>query len=577
VKTAYSYIRWSTLSQGGNDRDSKTRQQQSARKWIEDYGKREYLLSDEVFLDAGKSGFKGKHLAVDEYGQAKGELRRFIQLVEQGKIKAGSILLVDDYSRFSRLAPSKSISLFMSVIDANIGLVFTGSFEKRVINTDLIDREPYILQFIVGEISRSYAESAERSRKIKEAKRTLFTNIKNGVCQRNALPPYFTFVPNAGSKSIGHYEHNKNTPIVKELASMFLQGKSLYEIAGIMNGRKIKTFKGKDWSGNGISRILANPILKGEHHGVKNFAPPIVDDETWQKIQNRLSKNVFRGQKGDVINIFRGMCFCHECGHTMNVMANYNPKDRTQQYRYLRCAMTSQKNSSCSNRGVIRLNEMEQELFFDCLMKDPAALLDNNEREEIRELNKHITNTEAKLNKITNDIKAATELIGAVTVDELKVKLSKLENERKTVTGQLDALNFQRSLIQDATHNYFDLRKLFVPSEKKHKTHEEALNDKESMDELRDRLQAIEHVIDALSDEFVREGVRVMLPSLINKITVDTRNGGSRFFVYNRTGKLIYTSLPQHSNRNNSDSWKEKVQAGIKKYWAKKKTKKGTN
>ena len=78
MKTAYSYIRWSSASQGDSGRDSRKRQTESAKNWIRDFSNGEYVLSDEVFQDAAKSGSKGKNIEVDEYGRAKGELMRFI-------------------------------------------------------------------------------------------------------------------------------------------------------------------------------------------------------------------------------------------------------------------------------------------------------------------------------------------------------------------------------------------------------------------------------------------------------------------------------------------------------------------
>ncbi len=149
MKTAYSYKRWSSAIQGESTRDSRKRQTDSAAKWMREHGK-DYVLSSDTFTDPGKSGYKGEHIG------AKGELRRFIQLVEQGKIKNDSILLIDSYDRFSRLPPVQSLNLFLDVINSGIGLVFTGSYEKRVINAALIDKEGHILQYIIGEMIRTF-------------------------------------------------------------------------------------------------------------------------------------------------------------------------------------------------------------------------------------------------------------------------------------------------------------------------------------------------------------------------------------------------------------------------------------
>src|ERR1051325_1949186 len=110
MKYAYSYLRWSTKLQGSELRDSKGRQTKSAAVWIRDFGKAlGYEPAPESFIDAGVSGYKGKHIGTDEYGRAKGELERFLQLVAKGEVAKNSLLLIDSYDRFSRLKPSKAL------------------------------------------------------------------------------------------------------------------------------------------------------------------------------------------------------------------------------------------------------------------------------------------------------------------------------------------------------------------------------------------------------------------------------------------------------------------------------------
>jgi DNA invertase Pin-like site-specific DNA recombinase len=551
MKTAYSYQRWSTKSQSQSDRDSKIRQTNSANQWMKDFGlSLGFTLSDEVFRDAGVSGFKGSHVTLDEYGRAKSDLMRFIQSVESGKIKRDSILFIDDYSRFSRLQPFKSLKLFTDVIDSGIGLVFTGSYEKRIINSDLINREGNVLQFIIGELIRSYQESAEKGRKIREAKQTLFSNIKSGIIQRNNLPKYVTFVPNEGSKSIGKYNHNDKTPLVKELVRMFLEGKSLYSIADSLNERKIKTFKGREWSGNGISHILRNRLLIGEYKSVKGYIKPIIEESDFNKVQAILNNNNFNhGQRGELLNIFRGICFCSDCGLTMSVMSSYNPKDKETKYRYLRCSSVGRgKHIVCKNRSCFRLKEMEEDFFLSFMFKSPTQLINGDDNKELKQLKESITLNQIKLQKVTSKIATLIKLSdGESNVDELKPALAGLNKERDTIKGEIDRLNLMVSSVQDSPEKFSDLRELFLKAQKVRR-HEDI-----NIEDFKKSFKAIEDTIDCLSDNNSREGIRIMLPSLIGKITVDTNEG--RFFVFNRMEKMIFKSDKYISNRNCSVEW----------------------
>ena len=302
MKCAYSYLRWSTKLQGKELKDSRTRQKNSASLWLKDHP--EYTPGEE-FIDAGTSSYgEGKHIGVDDYGRAKGELERFLQLVERGEIPKGC-LLIDSYDRFSRLKPSKALGLFMRVIDGGIGLVFTGSYRKEVIDSDAIDKDPNLLQFVVGEMIRAYSESDEKSRKIKSAKQHKLAQLKAGlIVAHNNVPKYVSFNPHTKT-----YTHNDKTPLVKRMVADFLAGNSLYSIAKRFNDEGVKTFRrGFQWSAKSCKVILQNRILLGEFLGNKQFCKPIVEPEDFEKVQARLAKNewILPGRDGkNLVNIFR--------------------------------------------------------------------------------------------------------------------------------------------------------------------------------------------------------------------------------------------------------------------------------
>jgi hypothetical protein len=293
--------------QGTEGKDSRIRQSKSAEKWMEDYGnKLGYVLSNESFVDSGKSGYKGKHIEKDEYGKAKGELVKFIERVENGSIKSDSILLVDDFSRFSRLEPSQSLTLFTSVMALGIGLVFTGSHEKQIINNDFIKSNPHILYFIIGEMIRSFTESEETSRKVKRAKQDKKERIKSGEVMINEhLPKYLTYIPI--TKFNGKYIFNDKVALVREMIAGVQAGKSLFSIADGFNQRNIKTFRRESvWTGKTIKQILSNPILTGEYMGIKDYVPAVMDKDTFDGICKIINgKSMKRGNKGKIINIFR--------------------------------------------------------------------------------------------------------------------------------------------------------------------------------------------------------------------------------------------------------------------------------
>jgi DNA invertase Pin-like site-specific DNA recombinase len=528
VKTAYSYVRWSSALQGKEGRDSKTRQTNSAREWIQNHGGGKYVLSTDVFIDPGKSGYKGEHIEKDAYGRAKGELLRFIELVENGTIKSDSILLVDSFDRFSRLPPMKSLELFSRVINSGIGLVFTGSRDKRVIDDTLITKDGYILQFIVGEMLRSFEESSEKSRKIKAAKQTKLARLRNGEkLPHNNVPKYFSWNPQTKA-----YEHNENTPHIKKMVEDFLNGHSLYSIAKRFNKDGIPTFRrGFQWAATSVRCILRNRVLVGEFLGNKNFFPPIIDGNTFNRLQVILAHNQRwnRGRQGEFINIFRGLAFCR-CGKSMSVTTQTGKWSTKKKYRYLRCS-TNGLAQNCPYKRTFSLEKLEQDLFLDFLMQHPMEMLADNS--ELRKLNSEIAVCQTRISGLDRQITKLAVANEELEIEELKEQLAKLNAARTEQRHILDTLNLRVTQFQTSPAQHKTLRDLIQQFDAATTTAE--------FEEVDD---AIIRLIERLTDNQVRMKLRTILPTLIGKIVVDSM--AKTFEVYNHSGKMVYGSENGH-------------------------------
>jgi len=87
-KKAYSYIRFSTPEQIKGD--SLRRQLAGSRQWAEENG---YEL-DTSMRDLGVSAYNGAN-------RTEGSLKKFIDLIEQGHIDEGSVLILESLDRNS--------------------------------------------------------------------------------------------------------------------------------------------------------------------------------------------------------------------------------------------------------------------------------------------------------------------------------------------------------------------------------------------------------------------------------------------------------------------------------------------
>lgn len=539
MKTAFSYIRWSTSLQGKEGKDSKKRQTESAEKWITEHGRGRYILSEETFIDAGKSAHTGKHIAKDEAGKAVGELARFIELVEQGTIVKGSVLLVDSYDRFARLKPTKSLTLFMSVIDAGIGLVFTGSYRKEVIDTDAIDADPNILQFIIGEMIRSYSESAEKGRKIKSALQAKKQRLLNGeIVEHNNVPKYLSF-----NATTIKYIHNQNTVQVLRMAKAFLEGNSLYSLAKTFNDEGVKTFRrGFKWSAKSCKCILQNRVLVGEFLGNKHFCTPIIEQDDYNKIQNMLAKNeakVSGRESKTLVNLFRGIARCSECGAALH-LTNKFISTRTGEpypngaYRYFKCP-NSVGGKKCKNRNYIPANDLEAEFFIEFLMKTPEGLITSTDG-EIKAITRQLTIKQNEKADNDKQIERLLHVNADLGLDQFHKQAAKLKVVSDTLQEAIDFLSLTLRQAQGSPVDYGNLKEV-VMSDPGIDGEKAAAYDGQ-YDSI------VKAVQSSLADNEVRKQIRTLLPSLIGRVKVYTQVGdGAAFEVLNRQGKVLYTSI----------------------------------
>src|SRR5579862_4336017 len=103
---AFSYIRFSSKKQEKGD--SVRRQDEWALSFCRQHG---HTLDDSLNLrDLGVSGFHGANVET-------GRLGAFLDAVKSGRVRPGSILIVESLDRLSRAEVRKALTLFLQIID----------------------------------------------------------------------------------------------------------------------------------------------------------------------------------------------------------------------------------------------------------------------------------------------------------------------------------------------------------------------------------------------------------------------------------------------------------------------------
>ena len=88
----------------------------------------------------------------------------------------------------------------------------------------------------------------------------------------------------------------QHAPTVRLIFDMYAQGKTIIQIANELNARGLRTKKGNLFTKNSLHRMMKNKKYIGtyEYNGevcIENAVPPIVDVETFNKVQELLKYN----------------------------------------------------------------------------------------------------------------------------------------------------------------------------------------------------------------------------------------------------------------------------------------------
>jgi DNA invertase Pin-like site-specific DNA recombinase len=119
--------------------------------------------------------------------------------------------------------------------------------------------------------------------------------------------------------------------LIHQMADMVIAGTSARQIAAALNAEGVPTIRGgRRWDSGVILRVMRNPSLRGYimhdnevvrgEDGLPVGRTPILDDDTWAKVQARLNANGAPGagvRKGAAMLL--GIIHCAECGQRLYI------------------------------------------------------------------------------------------------------------------------------------------------------------------------------------------------------------------------------------------------------------------
>jgi DNA invertase Pin-like site-specific DNA recombinase len=394
----YSYIRFSTPEQSMGD--SERRQLESAKQFAK---KRPSLPLDESLklIDRGKSAFRGTN-------RKEGFLGKFLEMVREGRIASGSILLVENIDRLSREDPLSALETVTSLIKSGIticSLTPEGEYSRESVANGSI-------YSLIGQIVAAHESSKLKSIRVTQARDTARRKARSeGRIITKQVPAWLTVVD-------GHFLVIKEAAAaVKTIFAWRLKDISPREIARRLNAgawwqpppitTKQNAIRkgGNGWRASYVKKILTNRAVLGEYqphkldkHGKRkpdgeppkpDYFPQIVKPAVFHAVQQRLAANTRTnskgvkqgrgGRTGKARNLLTSLVHCPYCGGTMTYQ-HKGPLPKGGTYFYCDNALRRRTLDGlpiCEKNGV-RYEELIDLILANCASLRPELVLPNS-------------------------------------------------------------------------------------------------------------------------------------------------------------------------------------------------------
>lgn len=243
--------------------------------------------------------------------------------------------------------------------------------------------------------------------------------------------------------------------IVKEIYTMYNGGAALGEVARYVEktyGCFSETKDDRSIPANRIRRIMANPVYCGKvHNGAELYAgahEAIVDQETWNAANTRISENAKCYERRGRIGLLSGIIYCGYCGSRMPARKMGKPgnpcyKSYYTCYSVSRCCKNMIKDPNCINRkNKPGVEELDRKILAEIgkLAAAPAAfdhLKNSGARpgDNAAPMRERLEEVERQLSRLLNLYQS-----GLMDFEEIKPRIESLKAERGKLSETLEKM-----------------------------------------------------------------------------------------------------------------------------------------
>ncbi|MEP1445557.1 MAG: recombinase family protein [Paraglaciecola sp.] len=442
----YSYIRFSTIEQAKGH--SLSRQLTYAKKVADEKG----IELDEslTMKDLGLSAFHKTNIK-------RGALGLFLEAIDQGKVPAGSILVIESLDRISRAAPIESQGIVAQIINADITVIT--AVDGKEYNKDTIKKNPMDLVYIVIVLIRANEESESKSIRVRAAYKKQCENWLEGIrgfrVKCGKAPKWvrwdedikaFVFEPREKKIMLRKVEHFKKglggLRIAELINEEFGKGTVHHTGANVYKEVKRRSLIGE-----------LNTKVGDKDYVLKGYYPPLMTENEFNSLVSDSNKRGATKHSQKFVGILSGIdvfkCAC--CGNSVGSHVTYRGlgiEDVPTGNKRYGC-VEARRNNNCLMKSTVQLDVVESvvALFCQDRVNLRRILLQDSDKEELREQENKLNSKLKELQKNIESLMNTLLVLDGKPPQAIADKIKQLESEESDVKLSLEKIRNELSRV----------------------------------------------------------------------------------------------------------------------------------
>lgn len=260
-------------------------------------------------------------------------------------------------------------------------------------------------------------------------------------------------------------------PVVKEIFDLYANGNSQRKIVDMLNEKGYLTSENKPFRIGSLSTMLSNRKYIGiysykDEIEIKGGVPAIVDEETFEKVQEMLKKNKRASgrMKAPASYLLTGKLFCGHCGSPM--VGESGTSQTGAIYNYYKCADRKNK-KSCTKKTEKKdwlerlvVEETIRQISKPNIIKDIAynvaklAEKEFNDKSTLISLQKELKGVQKSISNLLKLVEKG------IDTDDVGDRLLELNAQKSNLMKQIEVEEMKRPLV-NAEQMALWLTKLF--------------------------------------------------------------------------------------------------------------------